>query len=266
MIGRVAFLASCLACCVTTVFSLESLTELWREWELADEKTLVVFDVDEVLITTEDHFMHPYAKYVFFPMILKHIWMATSKEEEKDFEEALSFSYLLPKKLLIEEETPLLIKQLQEKGVEVLALTSFPIGSIGLIPDIAAWRVNLLKEFNLSFSRELGKSFPLLREGVLFAEGHKKGDVLRDFFAYSGFYPSKVIFIDDLLSNVENVKSAMDSLGIECSAYQYMGANRFFKEKVDEDVLMYQVKQLIEKKQWISDKEVKRLGRLTNSH
>ena len=159
--------------------------------------------------------------------------MATSKEEKKDLEDSLSLSYLLPKKLLIEKESPLLIKKLQEKGVTVLALTSFPIGSMGLIPDVAEWRVNLLKEFNLRFSTSLGQSFPLLREGILFAEGHKKGDVLRSFFAHSGFYPSKVIFIDDLLSNVENVKSTMRSLGIECSAYQYMGANRFFKEKVN---------------------------------
>lgn len=46
-----------------------SFKELEEELKKSDEKTLIVFDVDEVLITTEDHFIHPYADEAFFPLI-----------------------------------------------------------------------------------------------------------------------------------------------------------------------------------------------------
>ncbi len=36
---------------------ISSLSELKKEFAKADGKTLIIFDVDEVLITTQDHFV-----------------------------------------------------------------------------------------------------------------------------------------------------------------------------------------------------------------
>ncbi len=82
--------------------------------------------------------------------------------------------------------------------------------------------------------------------------------MLKLLFEQCGFYPSKVIFIDDLSKNVENVQVEMGLLGIECYAYQYTGANRFFRQEVDMDILTYQVNYLLENKQWINDKETQK--------
>ena len=75
-----------------------------------------------------------------------------TQEERKELESLISLSYLLPRKILIEEEAPALIKNLQRKGVHVIGMTHFPVGEIGLISDVASWRVKLLKEFDISFS------------------------------------------------------------------------------------------------------------------
>lgn len=252
-----------------SIFSntIDSLKELSFLWDQADKNTLVVFDVDEVLLTTEDHFGHPYAKYTFYPLFISALWKAKTKEEKEAIEDIISLTYHLPKRVVIEEETPDLIRNLQSRGVTVVALTHFPTEKIGGMIDVPSWFVNRLKEFGFSFS-DLGQSkihlemepekkhLPLLQSGVIFTSGNQKGEVLKALFKKCNFCPSKVIFIDDLSSNVESVQAAMESLAIECHAYQYKGANRFFRNEVDMDILNYQIKYLLKNKSWISDKEV----------
>ncbi len=252
--------------------SIASLNELSDHWEQANETTLIIFDVDEVLITTEDHFSHPYAKYIALPLMLKFILTSHSKKET---ENSLSLSYLLTKKILIEDFSPSLIKKLQNNRVPVIALTHSATGPLGLIPEATTWKINLLKEYNIHFSlfeidrlfiqnASQNKILPFLEQGVLFAEGHSKGAVLKAFFKQCNFHPLKVIFIDDSITNVEDVHFAMTSIGIECLSYQYTGANRFFKKEANKAILTYQFEYLLEKKQWLTDNEVQKKLSATN--
>lgn len=251
---------------------ISSFKELEEELEKSDEKTLIVFDVDEVLITTEDHFIHPYADKAFFPLVQQVETEAASEEEKRVVEEKLSLCMLLPKRILIEESAPSLIKNLQQKGIKVIALTSCPTGAFGIIPKVERWRIEHLHSLNISFASSFpkiercfindlaisGKPSPLFEQGVLFSKGYKKGDVLSAFFKQFNFYPRKVIFIDDLNENLESVKTSLQPLNIEFKGYQYAGAKRFFKT-VDEEVLNYQFNHLMQTKEWLSDKQVEEL-------
>src|ERR1700722_7441658 len=251
---------------------ISSFKELEEELKTSDEKTLIVFDVDEVLITTEDHFIHPYADKVFFPLIQQIMTKAVSKEEKREVEEKLSLSMLLPKRILIEESAPSLIKNLQQKGIKVIALTSCPTGAFGVVPKVEHWRIEHLRSLSINFASSFpkierypfndlatnGKPAPLFEQGILFSKGYKKGDVLSAFFKQSNFYPTKVIFIDDLNENLDSVKAALQSLNIEFKGYQYIGAKRFYKA-IDEEVINYQFKHLMQTKEWLSDKEVEQL-------
>ncbi len=65
-----------------------------------------------------------------------------------------------------------------------------------------------------------------------------------------------MIFIDDLEENLASVQAEMQALSIPFQGYQYTGAERFFKQ-ADEEVLKHQFEHLMEKKEWLSDAEVK---------
>lgn len=249
---------------------ISSLSELKKEFEKTDEKTLIIFDIDEVLITTQDHFMHPYADTIFLPMIHRAFSQATTPEEKKEVEENLSLCMLLPKRVLIEEETLRLIKDLQKRRIKVIALTSCPTGRFGVIPKVERWRIEHLNELNISFASSFpdrkresftemaspGKPAPLFEEGILFSKGYKKGQVLKEFIKRCQFHPTKVIFIDDLEENLASVQAEMQAISIPFQGYHYTGAERFFKE-ADKEILKLQFEHLMEKKEWLSDEKVK---------
>lgn len=232
--------------------------------------TLVVFDIDQVLIMTEDHFIHPHAEHIFLEKRQKALESATNEQELKDMEETLSLSLLMPKRILVENESPAILRNLR-KSAKTIALTSMPSGKFGLIPSIADWRVNHLKTLDIHFNeafvkherfvlRELekpGKTLPLYHSGILFSSGYTKGEVLVAFFKKMNHYPSKVIFVDDLIENLNSVEEALEALGIPFEGYHYLGAHRYFQE-IDEELLDYQFQHLIQRKEWLSDKEVRK--------
>lgn len=249
---------------------ITSFKEISKELNDSDETTLIIFDIDEVLITTEDHFIHPYSENTFMPLVQKAMANAITFEDKKELEEKLSLCFLQPKRVLIEENTPHLIKGLKDKGIKVIALTSCQTGTFGIIPKVERWRIDHLNSLNINFSSSFphikrqflaeiatpGKTAPLYEDGILFSYGYKKGEVLKAFLKQCNFTPSKVVFIDDLDENLDSVKAALDSLNIELKEYQYAGATRFFKQKADETILKYQLAHLIKNSEWLSDSEV----------
>lgn len=250
---------------ITGVFAasqIQSLDEFEEEWEKADENTLVIFDIDEVLITTEDHFMHPYASDSFHKALKK----VGEKYTPEEFEGKVSLILLLPRRVLIEEGSPKLIRSLQERGVKVVALTSCPTGSFGVIPKVEHWRIAHLASLGIDFStsyphigttlftdlQTLKKSAPIFEKGILFSYGYKKGEVLKAFLKKNRLAPSKIIFFDDLAENLASVEEELKALAIPFQVVHYRGAERFFK-KLDENTIEHQLEHLMEKEEWLKD-------------
>lgn len=176
--------------------------------------------------------------------------------------------------MLIESIVPAIVNKMQNQGIKVIALTSWPTGPLGLIPNLEKWRIEHLQLLEFNFARSFSeftrlvfeelqdkeKYSPLYEDGILFSPGYNKGDILKEFLKQIKWRPSKVIFFDDLAENLESVDNALQSIGISFKGYQYLGAHRFFKP-VDEKVLQYQFSHLFDTKEWLRDKEVvKRLG------
>jgi hypothetical protein len=243
---------------------ISSLNEMKQVFANLDEEALVIFDVDEVLITTEDHFMHPYALSSFGYALQK----IRKSYSEKDFEEKMSLTVLLPRRVLIEEHSPLLLRTLQNRGVKVMGLTSCPTGPLGKIAKIEDWRVDHLLSLGIDFSPAfsafdrftlpLGKSPAIFQKGILFSYGYKKGDVLKAFLEKTAFRPSKVILFDDLVENLESEEKALSEMGITHQAYLYEGAAKFFKE-LDTDVIERQLEHVFTHETWLKDEECKSL-------
>lgn len=231
------------------------------------ETTLVVFDVDEVLITTEDQFIHPYAWDLTYTIANRFKSQLTDPDEIDQF---LSLCYLLPRRILIESETPSFIQKLQSKGVKVIGLTACQTGKLGKIEKVENWRADDLDSFGIDFSPSFpdAKSLvlkklqspkdpsPLFMKGILFSKGFKKGEVLQTFLEEVGFKPSKIIFIDDLQENLLSVKATLEKMKVPHVVIEYTGASRHFKP-LDKDLVEFQLTHLFHHQEWMNDAQAK---------
>ncbi len=218
-----------------SINSLEEVAPLLKE---ADDNTVVVFDVDEVLVTTDATFLRPEGEEYFLKLVKDAYGVAKTEKEHLELEDKLSIALVCPRRYLLEPESPLLIDELQRMNKKVIALTSHPTGKFGKIANVERWKVDSLKAFGFHFERsfpqfqnqtfiELQKRdtpSPLYLDGVLFSRGFTKGEVLVAFLQKLTDKPKKVIFIDDLYKNLETVAKALELEHISCIPFWYRRA------------------------------------------
>ncbi len=251
------------------IVQAESFSEIENLWENLSDSSLVIFDIDDVIVSTEDHFAHPYGYIKFVELTNHYLGRALSEQEKTEIMRRISLSQLLAKRNLVEKNIPLLIQDLQNKGIKVIALTNFPRGEYGAISRVETWRIEYLRSLGIDFSfafpqigsyelkkvTKEGFAPPLYEEGILFANSHPKGDVLDAFFQTSGFMPSEVIFIDDMLHNHDSVHLSLKKMQVGYKGVHYLGAKKFFTQ-LNEDVLDYQIDHLIKTENWLNDQQV----------
>jgi hypothetical protein len=249
-----------------------SLKEISQELEKMGSDSLIVLDVDEVLITSKDLFFHPIAEPFVLGLVKKEMREAKSDEERKSIEEKLSTSLLETQRYLLEEDSPALLKRLLNKGCKVVALTSFPTGRFGKVAEVEKWRIDHLKSLGLDFSSFFPKtgrkefSFiakpsiaaPLFQEGILFSRGYAKGDVLVAFLNWIQFKPSKIVFIDDILENHDNMRVvlAANNLCLRSFHYQF---NNIPLDDANKEIIEFQFNNLIKNNQWLGDEEAQKM-------
>jgi hypothetical protein len=202
---------------------IQRLTEALRG---VDASTVVVLDIDDTLI-------HP------VQMVGSTDWghhvtgqlIAAGMDREEAF--WLSTDRLMAVNRLIdvavvEAETPALIRDLQSRGIVVLACTARPgsfaeathrqLASVGIdLPSTAP----ALDDFSIPG----GARPPAYSRGIIYSYGTSKGEALAGFLQIAGVTPSHLVFVDDSWKHVQAVQRAMDGLGIPCTVYRYAGAD-----------------------------------------
>jgi phosphoserine phosphatase len=178
---------------------------------LITKGSLVVFDLDNTLIQPAqslggDAWFH----YTFKTLV----------DNGMPTEDALKKTITLwqqvnvvTKVLPVQTNTPLFIHQLQEANVRIIALTSRSA-------DFAIETEKQLAQVRIDFSRnsvgELGdlRISPGVRyrRGVISSSGQDKGSVLVQFLHHYNYSPSKIVFVDDQLRNVQSVDKALANL------------------------------------------------------
>lgn len=131
----------------------------------------------------------------------------------------------------VEQRTPALIADLQERGITVFALTARPaIWTKGTLRQVRSLGVNF-KVTAPEFAYDTASGY--VEDGVIFlARGANKGRALVSLLKE---HPKRIIFIDDKLSNVQSVESALSTTSIEHLSVRYGGADarvRAFNEDV----------------------------------
>lgn len=254
-----------------SIETIQSLEEIKSQFEDYSQDTLVVFDVDDVLTMHVDQFWHPDSNF-------RKLFYAEEKRPktpaEKDiFEKNISVLMLQPQRVLVENTTPNIIKQLQKKGIKVIALTNCATGQFGHIASVEEWRITQLRDFDIDFSKgisvekhhflEIAKPNlkpALFEKGILFSQGYTKGEVLEAFLKVSHWKPGKIVLIDDQLKNHETVEKHLNKLGIPFKGYHYHGVKAYQnKMTIEQAMVEYQFRTLIEHGKWVNDKQVKKI-------
>jgi hypothetical protein len=223
---------------ITQVNTMEEVFSYFTE---ADSSTLGVFDIDMVLLQTEDPAFQM-ANMALHRQVAKKVMQELPSEKRE-----ISLTLMTTKSgsVLVDTKTPKYLRQLSERKIPTIALTANLTGSFPGIANLESWKVDRLSKVGIDFSENapydkeivfstlpsFRGNYSLYVKGVLFANGPKvsKGDVLLAFFEETGFYPSKVIFIDDREDNLKSVAEALEKLDkqIQFHGLLYAGAKNY---------------------------------------
>ncbi|MCK4264887.1 DUF2608 domain-containing protein [Candidatus Babeliales bacterium] len=247
---------------IKSINSYSEILEPMKEW---DENTLILFDVDDTLISSHDKLgkgdIYPFPLWFTIRMVLKHPKIIFSSV----LEEYYCRVWKQVERFLIEPEIIPLIKNLQKQKCIILGLTAMESGSCGSIKSMPEWRYDMLKKFGIEFNKKFDDhSFtnlplhrnnnPVLYRGIICTNQENKGLVLEAFLNYSNLKPEKIIFFDDLNKSLQSVAQTCKKRKIPFECYQYLGA-KDFADKWNTERALLQMDNLIKYNKWITDKE-----------
>ncbi len=232
------------------------------------KKTLVVFDVDGVLITFKDQILRPSVELdrnfenpfykAFFP--------------EEDSDKQCNYGHMIStaKVEALDACIPQHIRALQQRAT-VMALTSmFPgPGKCGVVERMEDLRFNELFELGIDFSDTFKEHAPitwdvpntractrnpLFEKGILYARPLRKGKILGMLIDEVGFEPDKVLFIDDSLFNVQSVETELKERAIEFHGIHF-DDELLRNEKFDKALGLFQYDYLTKHHEWLDDNQ-----------
>lgn len=232
----------------------------------AKKDALVIFDIDDVLITGRDQIFHPlYSEYKFnkFQQII------AKGIKKENYINLRSICLMSPNSEgLLDERILTLLNSLQEKNIKTIALTMLGTGKYGKIENLEDFRIDRLTSFGINF-KELSKieqdiSFPeikakqgvpLLKNGIIFTAGAQKGIVLKRVLEKIKIKPKTIIFIDDRRENIESVDQYCKTAGINFTGFEYKAAIHKPIQPLNKKRVNLQLDLLQNKHIWLNDKE-----------
>jgi hypothetical protein len=232
----------------------------------ADSDTLVIFDVDDVLITARDQILQA-AHKKFLEGLNQDL---KSRLSEEKAQKLWSIIWLARSDEPVDSKIVPLIKESQSRGLRVIALTNAWTGPFGNIPILEDWRIEELEGLGYTLkdpwrtikSKTFGtlkskdpKRLPVFKGGVLFTCNLPKGEVLKAFLQYAALSPNKIIFIDDKKKNLESVEAFSKAAGIPFMGFHYTAVAERPKTSLNEKRAQLQFEVLEEEHIWLSDEE-----------
>ncbi|MBS0624962.1 MAG: DUF2608 domain-containing protein [Verrucomicrobia bacterium] len=230
--------------------------------EAADQDTLILWDVDQTLITPQD----PIGKPKYEKLLDQITGGKVIKDPDGNKRYIFREIMINAPQTLIDRRSLALIEKFQDKGIPNIAFTAAPGGKIGKVDNFVDWRVQELERFGFHFDRSLPQlqSFdlpkdaalefpPVYRSGVLVTSLHDKGPVLSNFIQNLERPPKKIIFIDDQKPNVDSVIASLQG-SAQVIGIQYTGAADLPCD-LNEEAARRQVAHYLETGEWISQEQ-----------
>ena len=217
------FILSIIVCCLPLGADIVKTVEIEDVLaEEIDEKTLIFFNIAEVLMDTETSLgSQAWRKYI------------RSRVEPRLHDELTLFVFQHVPPKTPETATADVLAYLQQRGLPVFAFTSrgrhewygTQVADVDLITE------QLLRQIRIDFSQtslpaplaHIGAVFgEYFHEGIIYATNAiEKGEMLIKFLEAANDYPSKVIFVDDKSDSLESVEEALKERGISFAGFAY---------------------------------------------
>lgn len=227
---------------------------------------LIVWDVDEVLVTNDDVFLKPAADDLCFPIFKEIFYPLHDPENTALYGEMISQTT----SSAVDEKIFDTIRMLQRKGCQMMCLTSLipGAGPCGRIRSMEERRYNELVEYGVDFKGhfdfhnlelelpEKNGRRPVFRNGILYARPHGKGEVLDAFLKKSGIRPNKIWFIDDNKLNVDRVKACAEKNHIPYVGIHYLH-HRSRDSSFDYNLGKFQFEYFAATQIWLNDQQAK---------
>jgi hypothetical protein len=236
-----------LFCAQSEIIQANRMQEVCSYLKEADSNTLVIFDVDMVLVQPNDPAFQM-ANMKRHHAIAKKIMKEMSPEKQVIF---LSLMTLKSEPLLLDAQIPQLLDQLNQRGIPSMALTANLTGEFAYIKNMEKWRVNSLRQVGIDFSQTapyqqsfIFSHLPSFRgnystylEGILFVNGTScsKGEALLAFLQQARLSPQKIVFIDDREDNLKSVADALEGKSIDYQAFHFVGAKDYPSQILTEE-------------------------------
>lgn len=221
------------------------------------EDVLVVFDVDMTLTQPD----HPATYYPALKKYYESFKNVTKNLTHSQRDIALTLTTKLPQRL-IENDSPMVVKAMQDKGISVIAFTASLTGHRNdHVNKTIFKRRDKLQSlgFNFSFPGRVvsymdfpiyNGGYPTLYHGVLCSNGEGneigKGKVLSAFLRQigmqkgkpygSGYTPKVVVMVDDKKANINDVQKVLeaDFPEIQFIGIEYKGAFDYAPKDISE--------------------------------
>lgn len=237
--------------------SIRSFQEI--EFDGWPQKSLVIFDIDETLITPTDALLKPVGGN----------FQGWQRIQPEQFEHYLSIVLGSANYTLVDETIPTLLGALKRRGIFTMGLTACSTRCVGVIPSMTRWRCDQLKRLGINFSSCFTEEYifselvdvtahpPLFKNGILFTgdlqhpEKSSKGLLLSAFLDRVNWNPEQIVFIDDHLKHLEAVRQMLDQRDIPFLGYEIDRPNPMLNERIAE----LQIQTLLESGNWISDSQ-----------
>jgi Protein of unknown function (DUF2608) len=252
----------CLYCLFSTVSAFADIRTIHTLDEISTSefstKTLIMFDLDDVLIYPQDALLQNW----------RSEWKP--KETRSWTAEEDTIAWLNAKFQIMDPSGSSLINMLNENSIPTIGFTSFAMDESGIIPSIPAWRSRHLQQLGLNFNMEKEIVFhvqngfipPSFEKGVLYCgnfykkDKDNKGKIISVYLDWLDWIPDQVVFVDDGKHHIESVRRELERRDIPFLGFLYIPKDL---DPIDEKVAELQYETIIHKKQWLSDEEAKKL-------
>ena len=250
----------------STIIRTDQIKPIQNEIAQSGPGTLIVFDVASVLMKPKDSVFDSQNKWYFKEVFGQDV----DKSAEGPGADLPSTIVRTRQDEPVDLQMPITIKEAQNRGLKALGLTSSYTGSFGTIEKLEDLRITKLKklgyDFHASwphleskifnqFTPKKPKRIPAYKEGIVFVCRHNKGDLLKAFLDYSGYKPTKIIFVDNKLRNIKDVAAYARSVNIPYVGFEYVAVAERASKPLNKERVRYQAKVLSQEKRWISDEE-----------